>query len=69
MREHHYDIVILDKKTKQEILCLNMGIGSKGLNNAGAMAMDLSRILKRSKVKLIVYEDKDTRHERVLAEW
>jgi len=69
MREHHYDIVILDKKTKQEILCLNMGIGSKGLSNASTMAMDLSRILKWSKVKLIVYEDKDTEHERVLAEW
>ena len=61
MREHFYNVVLIGKMTGREIL--NIGFGK---NKAGAFDLfcDLANIMKKTKAKLVLYEDKDTSRER-----
>lgn len=61
MREHFYHVVLMDKKTDREILNVDFG---KSRVEALALFYDLADTMKKTKAKLVLYEDKDTPKER-----
>lgn len=64
MREHIYNLVIKDKKTKKEILDLYIGTGDKARQESFDLVLDLKNVLKLSKVNIILYEDRHTKEEK-----
>lgn len=60
MREHFYNVVLMDK-TGKELLNIEFG---KSRGEALALFYDLSDMIKKTKAKLVLYEDKGTSKER-----
>ena len=60
MREHFYNVVLMDK-TGKELLNIEFG---KDRKEALGLFYDLADMIKKTKAKLVLYEDKDTPKER-----
>lgn len=61
MREHFYNVVLIGKMTGRVIL--NVGFG-KNKADAFDLFCDLANTMKKTKAKLVLYEDKGTSRER-----
>lgn len=61
MREHFYHVVLTDKKIGREILNVDFG---KSRVEALALFYDLSFVVKKTRAKLVLYEDKGTSNEK-----
>lgn len=60
MKEHFYNVVLMDK-TGKELLNIEFG---KDRKEALGLFYDLADMVKKTKAKLVLYEDKDTPKER-----